>query len=237
MDKPIIALDFPSQREVDLFLDRFDPKEVLFVKVGMELYYSCGPSIIRSIKARGHALFLDLKLHDIPNTVESAMRSLATLNIDMVNVHAAGGSKMIQAAKKGLIEGTTKGHSVPKLIAVTQLTSVSEETMHLEQLIPVSLLESVVHYAVLAMNAGADGVVCSPLEAQAVALATQAGFLRVTPGIRPSSTEHQDQVRVTTPQVARSIGSTHIVVGRPITQASDPVSAYHQIEKEWNQAL
>ncbi len=237
MDKPIIALDFASAKEVDQFLDRFDPKEVLFVKVGMELYYACGPSIITSIKSRGHAIFLDLKLHDIPNTVESAMRTLAKLCIDMVNVHAAGGSKMIQAAKKGLTEGTLEGHSVPKLIAVTQLTSINDDTMRKEQLIPVSLLESVVHYARLAMDAGADGVVCSPLEAQAVAQATQPRFLRVTPGIRPSSADHQDQVRVTTPQQARSIGSTHIVVGRPITQANDPVRAYHQIEKEWNQAL
>lgn len=236
MDKPIIALDFASEKEVNLFLDRFDPKEVLFVKVGMELYYSCGPTIILSIKARGHAIFLDLKLHDIPNTVESAMRTLAKLGIDMVNVHAAGGSKMIQAAKKGLNEGTLEGHAVPKLIAVTQLTSINDDTMHKEQLIPVSLLESVVHYARLAMEAGADGVVCSPLEAQAVAQATKPGFLRVTPGIRLGS-DHQDQVRVTTPQQARSIGSSHIVVGRPITQASDPVTAYHQIEKEWNQAL
>ena len=145
MDKPIIALDFASAKEVDQFLDRFDPKEVLFVKVGMELYYACGPSIITSIKSRGHAIFLDLKLHDIPNTVESAMRTLAKLCIDMVNVHAAGGSKMIQAAKKGLTEGTLEGHSVPKLIAVTQLTSINDDTMRKEQLIPVSLLESVVH--------------------------------------------------------------------------------------------
>lgn len=144
---------------------------------------------------------------------------------------------MIKAAIKGLKEGTPVGKPVPKLIAVTQLTSTSDSSMKEEQLISVSLLESVVHYAVLAMNAGADGVVCSPLEAQAVAAATKPGFLRVTPGIRPESHDHQDQVRVTTPSMARQIGSTHIVVGRPITKADDPVKAYHQIEKEWNQTL
>jgi len=237
MDKPIIALDFASKTEVETFLNRFDPQERLFVKVGMELYYQEGPAIISLIKSKGHDVFLDLKLHDIPNTVENAMRGLAKLGIDMINVHAAGGTKMIQAALKGLREGTPLGHAVPKLIAVTQLTSTSDESMRMEQLISVSLLESVVHYATLAMEAGADGVVCSPLEAQAVAMATKAGFLRVTPGIRPASTDHQDQVRVTTPAMARANGSTHIVVGRPITQAADPLQAYRQIQQEWNQTL
>lgn len=234
MDKPIIALDFSSQKEVESFLDRFDPQEVLFVKVGMELFYQEGPAIIRLIKARGHQIFLDLKLHDIPNTVEGAMRGIARLGVDMINVHAAGGTKMIQAARKGLNEGTPAGHAVPKLLAVTQLTSTSESAMKEEQLISVSLMESVVHYALVAMEAGADGVVCSPLEAQAVALATRPDFLRVTPGIRPQSSAQQDQARVTTPAMARANGSTHIVVGRPITKSQDPVFAYHEIEREWN---
>jgi len=232
MDKPIIALDFPSRKDVERFLDLFEG-EHLYVKVGMELYYQEGPEIISLIKGKGHQIFLDLKLHDIPNTVESAMRGLAKLGIDMINVHAAGGSEMIKAAHKGLIEGTPFGQSVPKLIAVTQLTSTSEEAMHQEQLIPVSLLESVVHYAKLAQSAGADGVVCSALEAEAVKLATRPDFLRVTPGIRPASADTQDQKRVTTPARAKSIGSTHIVVGRPITQAQDPKAAYDAILKEW----
>jgi len=237
MDKPIIALDFSSQKEVETFLNQFNAEEVLFVKVGMELFYQEGPSIIRFIKSKGHHIFLDLKLHDIPNTVEGAMKGIARLGVDMINVHAAGGTQMIKAALKGLREGTPEGKTVPKLIAVTQLTSTSESVMQEEQLITVSLLESVVHYAVLTMNAGADGVVCSPLEAQAVAQATSPSFLRVTPGIRPATSDHQDQVRVTTPAIARTIGSTHIVVGRPITKADDPVKAYHQIQKEWNLTL
>jgi len=234
MDKPIIALDFASKKEVENFLNHFDPKEVLFVKVGMELYFQEGHSIITFIKSKGHQIFLDLKLHDIPNTVESTMRGLSKLGVDMVNVHAAGGSQMIKAALKGLQEGTPEGKTIPKLIAVTQLTSINEETMNIEQLIKVSLMESVVHYALLAMKAGADGVVCSPLEAAEVALASRPDFLRVTPGIRPSSALKDDQQRITTPEMARKNGSTHIVVGRPITQASDPVLAYHQIRKEWN---
>lgn len=236
MDKPIIALDFSSRKDVENFLNLFDPQEVLFVKVGMELYFQEGPSIITLIKSKGHHIFLDLKLHDIPNTVESAMRGCAKLGVDMINVHAAGGSQMIKAALKGLKEGTPIGKAIPQLIAVTQLTSINEETMRVEQLIPVSLLQSVVHYATLAMKAGADGVVCSPLEAVEVALATGPDFLRVTPGIRPSNALKDDQQRVTTPEMARQNGSTHIVVGRPITQANDPVSAYHQIQKEWNQS-
>lgn len=235
MDKPIIALDFSSQKEVEAFLNQFNPEEVLFVKVGMELFYQEGPAIIKLIKSKGHQIFLDLKLHDIPNTVENAMKGIARLGVDMINVHAAGGTPMIKAALKGLKEGTPEGKPIPKLIAVTQLTSTSESAMKEEQLITVSLLESVVHYAVLSMNAGADGVVCSPLEAQAVSQATKHSFIRVTPGIRLASGDHQDQVRVTTPSMARSLGSTHIVVGRPITKADDPVKAYHQIQKEWNQ--
>ena len=235
MNKPIIALDFSSKDELERFLNHFDSNQTLFVKVGMELYYQEGPQIIAFIKSYGHQIFLDLKLHDIPNTVQKAMSGLAKLGVDMVNVHAAGGTKMIQAAKLGLKEGTPSGKQVPKLIAVTQLTSTREEDMQKEQLIPVRLIESVVHYAKMAMDAGADGVVCSALEAQVVRDATDVDFLTVTPGIRPESSDIQDQHRVTTPYQAKKMGATHIVVGRPITQAENPVLAYQQIEREWNQ--
>ncbi|HAM62537.1 MAG: orotidine 5'-phosphate decarboxylase [Firmicutes bacterium GWF2_51_9] len=233
MNKPIIALDFPSFREVEAFLNKFEG-ESLFVKVGMELYYQEGPDIVRYLKDHGHQVFLDLKLHDIPNTVESAMRGLAKLGIDLTNVHAAGGKAMMEAALNGLREGTPEGKTVPKLIAVTQLTSTTETAMHQEQLIPVKLIESVTHYAKLAQEAGLDGVVCSPLEADAVREATSEEFLRVTPGIRPSDAAVNDQKRITTPSMAKQIGSTHIVVGRPITRAENPIQAYLDILMEWN---
>lgn len=233
MNKPIIALDFPNKERVEEFLDLFQD-EKLCVKVGMELYYQEGPSIVKMIKSRGHEIFLDLKLHDIPNTVESAMRGLAKLNVDMVNVHAAGGSEMIKAAIKGLKDGTPIGSRVPKLIAVTQLTSTTEINMHNEQLIPVSLIESVENYAQVAYDAGADGVVCSALEVDAINQKLPLSFLKVTPGIRLESGNLNDQKRVTTPHIAKQLGSTHIVVGRPITQVDDPKLAYNLILKEWN---
>lgn len=233
MNKPIIALDFPSFREVEAFLNKFEG-ESLFVKVGMELYYQEGPDIVRYLKDHGHQVFLDLKLHDIPNTVESAMRGLAKLGVDLTNVHAAGGKAMMEAALNGLREGTPEGKMCPKLIAVTQLTSTTETAMHQEQLIPVKLIESVTHYAKLAQEAGLDGVVCSPLEADAVREATSEEFLRITPGIRPSDAAVNDQKRITTPSMAKRIGSTHIVVGRPITRAENPIQAYLDILVEWN---
>lgn len=233
MNKPIIALDFPNKESVVKFLDLFQD-EKLCVKVGMELYYQEGPSIVTLIKSRGHEIFLDLKLHDIPNTVESAMRGLAKLNVDIVNVHAAGGSEMIKAALKGLREGTPSGFKIPKLIAVTQLTSTTEINMHKEQLIPVSLIESVINYAQVAYEAGADGVVCSALEVEAINQKLPQSFLKVTPGIRLESGDLNDQKRVTTPNIAKQLGSTHIVVGRPITQTIDPKLAYNLILKEWN---
>lgn len=233
MNKPIIALDFPNKESVVKFLDLFQD-EKLCVKVGMELYYQEGPSIVTLIKSRGHEIFLDLKLHDIPNTVESAMRGLAKLNVDIVNVHAAGGSEMIKAALKGLKEGTPNGFNIPKLIAVTQLTSTTEINMHKEQLIPVTLIESVVNYAQVAYDAGADGVVCSALEVEAINQKLPQSFLKVTPGIRLESGSLNDQKRVTTPSIAKQLGSTHIVVGRPITQADDPKLVYNLILKEWN---
>lgn len=230
MTKPIIALDFASRELALEFLDRFE--EALYVKVGMELYYQCGPQIIADIKARGHQIFLDLKLHDIPNTVQSAMRRLAGLGVDMTNVHCAGGLAMMKAARQGLDEGSTGVRTL--LIGVTQLTSTSEAAMNLEQGIPGSLLDSVVRYAQLAQRAGLDGVVCSPLESAMIHERVGQDFLTVTPGIRPREAAVGDQKRVTTPRDARQLGSNYIVVGRPITAAADPVLAYHQIEEEFN---
>ncbi|AIY05914.1 orotidine 5'-phosphate decarboxylase [Planococcus sp. PAMC 21323] len=226
MNKPIIALDFASKQQVEEFLAQFS--EPLFVKVGMELYFQEGPELVRLIKSQGHEVFLDLKLHDIPNTVESAMRGLAKLGVDLVNVHAAGGLEMMQAAKRGLAGSETK------LIAVTQLTSTSEEDMHEDQLVYVSLEESVLHYAKRAKQAGLDGVVCSVLEAEAIGKACGRDFLRVTPGIRPASVSADDQKRVATPAQARAQGSTHIVVGRAITKAEVPAESYEQIKAEWS---
>lgn len=225
-DRPIIALDFASKEQTLQFLKNFD--ESLFVKVGMELFYQEGPELVREINGLGHDVFLDLKLHDIPNTVESAMRGIAKLGVAMVNVHAAGGVDMMTAAKRGLAGSKTQ------LIAVTQLTSTSEEQMQKEQLIDASLEESVVHYARLADEAGLHGVVCSVHEAEAIGDACGEEFLRVTPGIRPAQVSVDDQKRVATPDEARAQGSTHIVVGRAITKAADPKDSYRQIAAEWS---
>jgi orotidine-5'-phosphate decarboxylase len=230
--RPIIALDFPGQEETDGFLKHF-AGEKLFLKVGMELYYQTGADFIRQLKNAGHSVFLDLKLHDIPNTVYSAMKVLARLGVDMVNVHAAGGSKMMKAALQGLEEGSGTGRIRPAIIAVTQLTSTSEEQMKREQLIDRSLNESVLHYASLAKEAGLDGVVCSAHEAGFIAKEAGAQFLRVTPGIRPAGNVSDDQKRIVTPQEARKMGSSLIVVGRPITRAKDPQMAYQKVLREW----
>ncbi|MBC1572665.1 orotidine-5'-phosphate decarboxylase [Listeria sp. FSL L7-1426] len=232
MNKPIIALDFQTYEEVESFLAQFSG-ETLSVKVGMELFYSNGPVIIEKIKQQNHQIFLDLKLHDIPNTVKSAMIGLAKLGVDMVNVHAAGGKNMMEAALEGLEIGSASGKR-PTIIAVTQLTSTSEADMQTEQLINTSLLESVLHYSDLTKQAGLDGVVCSALEAEAIKQQNGAEFLRVTPGIRLTSDTADDQIRVVTPEKARLIGSSDIVVGRSITRANDPVAAYNQVLKEWN---
>ncbi|ANU19703.1 orotidine 5'-phosphate decarboxylase [Planococcus plakortidis] len=224
--KPIIALDFPSKLDVEEFLSEF--AEPLFLKVGMELFYQEGPELVHALNRYGHDIFLDLKLHDIPNTVESAMRRIAELGVDMVNVHAAGGLAMMEAAKRGLAGSGTK------LIAVTQLTSTSEEQMQQEQLISVSLKESVLHYAKLAKQAGLDGVVCSVHEAEAIGNACGEDFLRVTPGIRPASSESHDQKRIATPYDAKMQGSTHIVVGRAITRSENPQKSYDYINGEWS---
>ncbi|KOO49342.1 orotidine-5'-phosphate decarboxylase [Viridibacillus arvi] len=230
-NKPIIALDFPDEQKVMTFLSQFN--EPLFVKVGLELYLQAGPDIIREIKAQGHDIFLDLKLHDIPNTVKSAMKGLAKLGVDLVNVHAAGGSNMMAAALEGLKEGTEEGKQRPALIAVTQLTSTTEEEMQNEQKINLSLDQSVLHYAKLAKSAGLDGVVCSVLEAKAISEVCGESFLKVTPGIRMAGGAAHDQKRVATPDFARQEGSTQIVVGRAITQAENPVEAYHAVQQLW----
>lgn len=232
--RPIIALDFASRGEVELFFKLFPNDEKLFVKIGMELFYNEGPETVRWLKRKGHDVFLDLKLHDIPNTVESAMRGLAGLGVDITNVHAAGGVKMMEAALRGLEEGTPMGQERPMLLAITQLTSTSEKQMHEDQLIEVPLKESVIHYAECAEKAGLDGVVCSALEAKEIKEATNSAFVCLTPGIRPTGSEVGDQKRVVTPGDARKKQSSYIVVGRPITKAKDPYQAYLQIKNEWN---
>lgn len=220
----IIACDFKSADELYAFLDRFGDTKP-FLKVGMELYYAEGPQIVREIKARGHKIFLDLKLHDIPNTVKKSMSVLSSLDVDMCNLHAAGGSVMMKAALEGL---TRADGSRPILIAVTQLTSTSETLMNTELRIGGTMAETVKSYALNAKNCGLDGVVCSPLEASAVHETCGGDFLTVTPGVRFSGGSVGDQVRVTTPSEAKRIGSDYIVVGRPITAADDPLKAYNR---------
>ncbi|MDU0450870.1 orotidine-5'-phosphate decarboxylase [Staphylococcus chromogenes] len=224
---PIIALDFASKEDVMTFLKPFD--EPLFVKVGMELFYQTGLTLIKDIKALGHDIFLDLKLHDIPNTVGKAMEGLAKLEVDLVNVHAAGGSVMMRRA----VEGLRTQNEKTKIIAVTQLTSTTETMLHEEQNIQTSIEEAVLNYAKLAQQSGLDGVVCSPLETQLITEHCGSSFLKVTPGIRPANSARNDQKRVTTPEDAKQLGSTHIVVGRPITQSAQPVESYHQIKESW----
>ena len=225
----IIACDFASQAETLAFLERFGEARP-FVKIGMELFYAAGPEIVRALKARGHGVFLDLKLHDIPNTVEKAMRVLRDLGADIVNLHAAGTADMMRAALRGL---TRPDGTRPLLIAVTQLTSTDEARMRAELLIERPLEEVVLAYAKNARDAGLDGVVCSPLEAGKVHALCGADFLTVTPGVRFADGERGDQKRVTDPAQARALGSDYIVVGRPITQAADPVAAYRRCVKEF----
>lgn len=225
----IIACDFASADDTFKFLDKFT-EEKPFVKIGMELFYAEGPSIVREIKRRGHKIFLDLKLHDIPNTVKKSMAVLSKLDVDMTNLHAAGTIDMMKAALEGL---TREDGTRPILIAVTQLTSTSEERMQKELLINASINDTIVKYAKNAKEAGLDGVVCSPLEAGMVKQACSKDFITVTPGVRFADSEVGDQVRVTTPEKAREIGSDYIVVGRPITQADDPVAAYRRCCKEF----
>ena len=227
----IIACDFKSAEDTFKFLDLFkDEERKPFLKIGMELYYAEGPSIVREIKRRGHRIFLDLKLHDIPNTVKKAMSVLSNLDVDMTNVHAAGTIDMMKAALEGL---TREDGSHPLLIAVTQLTSTSEERMQNELLINATINDTIVKYAQNTKAAGLNGVVCSPLEAGMVKEACGKEFLTITPGVRFADGEVGDQVRVTTPARAREIGSAFIVVGRPITAAADPVAAYRRCVAEF----
>ena len=227
----IIACDFNSKADLMTFLDKFENEDRKpFLKVGIELFYAEGPAIVKEIKARGHKIFLDLKLHDIPNTVKKAMAVLSALDVDICNLHAAGTAAMMEAALEGL---TRADGTRPLLIAVTQLTSTSEERMQKDLLIDRPLDEVVMHYAKNAKDAGLDGVVCSPLEAGKVKAVCGDAFLTVTPGVRFADGEVGDQVRVTTPAKARELGSDYIVVGRPITQATDPVQAYHRCIREF----
>ena len=225
----IIACDFDSAETTLAFLDKFTDCKP-FVKIGMELYYAAGPAIVKEIKARGHKIFLDLKLHDIPNTVKKSMAVLSRIDVDMCNLHAAGTIEMMQAALEGL---TREDGTRPLLIAVTQLTSTSEERMQKDLLINASINDTIVHYAKNAQEAGLDGVVCSPLEAGMVKEACGAGFVTVTPGVRFADGEVGDQVRVSTPARAKEIGTDYIVVGRPITKSEDPVAAYKRCVAEF----
>ena len=225
----IIACDFDSREKVFAFLDLFT-EEKPFVKIGMELFYAEGPSIVREIKARGHKIFLDLKLHDIPNTVKKAMSVLSGLDVDMTNLHAGGTKAMMEAALEGL---TRPDGTRPMLIAVTQLTSTSQERMENDLLIKEPIDKVVMHYASCAKEAGLDGVVCSPLEAGKVHDTCGKSFVTVTPGVRFADGDKGDQVRVMTPADAKAIGSDYIVVGRPITAAADPVAAYERCVNEF----
>lgn len=225
----IIACDFADKETALSFLDNFEGRKP-FVKIGMELFYAEGPQIVREIKARGHKIFLDLKLHDIPNTVKKSMAVLSRLDVDMCNLHAAGTSRMMEAALEGL---TRPDGTRPLLIAVTQLTSTDQEAMERDLLIKEPIDKVVMHYAETAKNAGLDGVVCSPLEAQKVHDICGEKFLTVTPGVRFADGDIGDQKRVMTPEQAKKIGSDYIVVGRPITAALDPVAAYERCIKEF----
>lgn len=231
MNNVIIACDFSSAEQTYAFLDRFTDEKP-FVKIGMELFYAEGPDIVRQLKARGHRIFLDLKLHDIPNTVRKAMAVLSRLDVDMVNLHAAGTQEMMRAAVEGL---TRPDGSRPILLAVTQLTSTNKERMNSDILIPGEVADCVRHYALCAKQSGIDGVVCSPLEAAMVKQACGREFLCVTPGIRFADSDKGDQQRITTPAQARQAGSDYIVVGRPITAATDPIAAYRRCCNEFTE--
>ena len=231
MSRTIVALDFSSKEEVMNFLAKFD--EPVYVKIGMELTYACGLDIVKEVKAAGHKVFLDLKLHDIPNTVKGGMKNLARLGVDIVNCHC-GGIEMMKAAKQGILEGTQEGQQPAKLIGVTVLTSTSQEAMNEELGIPGEVIDTVVHYAKNAKEAGLDGVVCSVHEAKAIHEACGDDFLTVTPGIRLANNSVDDQKRVATPEYAKQQGCDMIVVGRSITKAENPYETYQAIEEAMN---
>lgn len=229
MSKTIVALDFSSKEEVMNFLDQFD--EPIYVKIGMELTYGAGLDIVKQVKEKGHHIFLDLKLHDIPNTVKGGMKNLAKLGVDIVNCHAAGGIAMMKAAKEGILEGTPSGQKPAKVIAVTVLTSTSKEAMNQELGIEGEVIDTVVHYAKNAKEAGLDGVVCSVHEAKAIHEACGKDFLTVTPGIRLAGGSADDQKRIATPEYAKEEGCDMIVVGRSITKSEHPFETYKMIEE------
>lgn len=231
MNRPILALDFASSEQVDVFLQQFRGKE-LFVKVGMQLFYTAGPGIIERLKEAGHHIFLDLKLHDIPNTVKQAMKGLATLGVDMINVHAAGGKKMMEAALEGLDSGVSVGKKRPLCIAVTQLTSTSNRILKDELLINTEMQSTVYHYASIAMEAGLDGIVSSALEVPTVKEKLK-NMLTITPGIRLAGDQLNDQSRIVTPVEARKLGSDYIVIGRSVTGSKTPLKAYERVINEW----
>lgn len=227
----IVACDFATPEKALEFLDTFTDEKP-FIKIGMELFYAGGPDIVKRLRERGHRIFLDLKLHDIPNTVRKAMRVLSSLDVDMVNVHAGGGIDMMRAGLEGLAEGRADG-TRPLIIAVTQLTSTSQQTLNEQLLIGGGIDDCIAHYARNAREAGLDGVVCSPLEASLIKEACGPEFLTVTPGIRYPDAAKDDQSRITSPARAREIGSDFIVVGRPITAAPDPVAAYRRVRADF----
>ncbi len=232
MSKTIIALDFSNKEQVLEFLKQFD--EPVYVKIGMELTYACGLDIVKEVKKMGHKIFLDLKLHDIPNTVKGGMKNLAKLGVDIVNCHCGGGIEMMKAAKEGILEGTPVGQQPAKLIGVTVLTSTSKEAMNQELGIEGEVIDTVIHYAKNAKEAGLDGVVCSVHEAKAIHEACGDDFLTVTPGIRLAGNSVDDQKRVATPEYAKEQGCDMIVVGRSITKSEDPKATYEMIEEAMN---
>jgi orotidine-5'-phosphate decarboxylase len=227
-ERMIVALDFSTREEVKRCLEQLEGR-VRYVKVGMELFYAEGPAIIHFLKQQGLKVFLDLKVHDIPNTAKGAMKSLARLGVDLVNVHAAGGVAMMEAAREGLEQGTAAGETRPLLIGVTMLTSTSRETMNQQLAIPGEVEDVVVHYAMMTKQAGLDGVVASPLEVPLVKQAAGSSFVAVTPGIRPAGADKGDQTRITTPEQAFRLGSDYIVIGRAITAAANPAAAWQEI--------
>ena len=230
--EPMVAIDVDTKQAALKLFDELanDTDHTPIVKIGMELYYAFGPGIVREAKQRGFKIFLDLKLYDIPNTVKRAMTAIGKMGVSFVTTHAAGGSEMLQAAKAGLAEGAkAAGYPMPKLLAITELTSIDDRILHEEQHVDFSLIEAVQNYAQLSEKNGLDGVVCSAQEVKAIRKVTGPDFLCVTPGIRPNLLVHDDQKRVVTPQQARELGSNGIVVGRPITLAEDPISAYKAI--------
>lgn len=235
MSRPVIvALDLDNEKKLNELLPKLGKPENVFIKIGMELFFNEGPKIVKQLSEQGYQIFLDLKMNDIPNTVYNGAKALAHLGITYTTVHALGGSQMIKAAKDGLIAGTPIDKNVPKLLAVTELTSIYDEVLHYEQNCNLSMNDQVLSLAKTAKKSGADGVICSPLEVKNLRQKVGEDFLYVTPGIRPAGNAKDDQSRVATPFQAKEWGSTAIVVGRPITLATDPEAAYEAIKKEFN---